>query len=420
MPTSVTKPTEAALAPEEAEAAGFSASRLQRLTHSFSADVDAGVIPGAVVMILRDGRPAYRAAFGFRDRQSRSPMHLDSIFRVASMTKPITVAAAMMLLERGRLTLADPISRHLPEFADLQVGVELTQSANRERTLATEAARRAATVHDLMRHTAGFTYGPYGDSLVQRAYRGAKLIDDQQSNAELITKLAALPLAYQPGTRFEYGMSTDVLGRIVEVVSDSALDRYFADNILGPLGMRSTGFGVAPADLPRLAEAQPDAAPGPRPAVVPYDPARPVKWYSGGAGLMSTAGDYQRFCQMLLNGGILDGVRLLSRKSVECRTSNQLPPSIGYGPNTANLGIAAPLPELGQGYGLGLGVRLARGLSPVPGSVGDYYWGGATGPYFWVDPREKLIAVLMLQELNAQRRTRYRSLLRDLVYQALD
>jgi CubicO group peptidase (beta-lactamase class C family) len=183
--------------------------------------------------------------------------------------------------------------------------------------------------------------------------------------------------------------------------------------------MPLTAFGVAPGDVHRLAEPQRDASQSAPPAVVPYDPAHPAKWFSGGGGLLSTAADYARFCQMLLNHGELDGVRLLARKTVELMVQNHLSPAMAYGTRTADLGIAAPLPELGQGYGLGLGVRAAAGLSSVPGSVGDYFWGGALGPYFWVDPSEKLLAIFMLQELNVERRTRYRSLMRALVYQAL-
>jgi CubicO group peptidase (beta-lactamase class C family) len=372
------------------------------------------------VVVIRDGHLACREAFGFRDRSAQDPMRLDSIFRIASMTKPVTVTAALMLLEQGRIALGDPVSRFLPELSQPTVGIERVDAASGERRLDFEAARRAMTVQDLMRHTAGFTYGPLGDSLVQRAYRQANLMDDQQTNAGLVIKLAELPLAFQPGTTFEYGMSTDVLGRVVEVVSGLPLDRFFAERIFGPLGMDSTGFGVATAQTHRLAEPQRDPTSGPRLAVPPYNPARPAKWFSGGGGLLSTARDYAQFSQLLLNGGELRGVRLLSRKSVALMTNNHLPAALGYGPLTHALGAAAPLPELGQAYGLGLGVRLQPGLSIVPGSVGDFYWGGATGPYFWVDPAERLIVVFMLQEFNAQRRARYRSLLRNLVYQALD
>jgi CubicO group peptidase (beta-lactamase class C family) len=197
------------------------------------------------------------------------------------------------------------------------------------------------------------------------------------------------------------------------------LDRFFAEHITGPLLMHRTAFGLVADSTVSLAEPQRDTVQGPPPAVIPYDPARPAKWFSGGGGLLSTAADYARFAGMLLNGGEFAGVRLLSRKSVQLMTSNHLPAGLDYGPRTADLGIAAPLPTLGQGYGLGLGVRETAGLSPVPGSRGDFFWGGALGPYFWVDPAEQLTVVFMLQELNVQRRTRYRALLRALVYQAL-
>jgi CubicO group peptidase (beta-lactamase class C family) len=401
-----------------AEAAGFDAARLQRIGAALRSDTDTGVIPGAVALIVRHGKIAYFDAFGLADKPGARPMQRDSIFRIASMTKPLTVVAALMLMERGSLLLGDPVWRYLPQLRDVKVGVE-SVGADGQRTLTLEPAKRAMTVHDLMRHTAGFTYGQFGDSLVQRAYRSARVIDNQQTNEGLIAKLAQLPLAHQPGTTFEYGMSTDVLGRVVEVVSGLDLDRFFREHITGPLKMRDTAFGVASSDLQRLAEPQREASQSSTPAVVPYDPAHPAHWFSGGGGLLATAGDYARFSQMLLNLGELDGVRLLARKTVQLMLQNHLPPRLSYGPHTADLGIAAPLPALGQGYGLGLGIRMEAGLSPVPGSVGDAYWGGALGPYFWIDPAEELIAVFMLQELNVQRRTRYRALLRALVYQAL-
>jgi CubicO group peptidase (beta-lactamase class C family) len=410
-------PVNAAPAPE---AAGFSPTRLQRLSEVLRADADSAAIPGAVTLIMRAGKLAYFEAFGYADRKTLRPMERDCIFRIASMTKPLTVMAALQLMEQGKLLLTDPVSRYLPELRDVKVGVEDSDPATGERRLRLEPLRRAMTVQDLMRHTAGFTYGQFGNSLVQRAYRAARLIDDQQSNVEMVAKLSQLPLSHQPGTTFEYGMSTDVLGRVVEVVSGLGLDRYFAEHVTGPLGMRDTAFGIHPAELRRLAEPQREAAPAIAPAVVPYDPARPARWFSGGGGLLSTAADYARFTQMLLNGGELDGVRMLARKTVSLMIHDHLPSDVNFGPNTADLGIAAPLPQLGQGYGLGLGVRKQEALSGVPGSIGDYFWGGALGPYFWVDPAERMIVIFMLQELNVQRRARYRSLLRALVYQALD
>jgi CubicO group peptidase (beta-lactamase class C family) len=397
------------------EAVGLSSQRLQRLTDAFNADVGSGKIPGAVVMIVRNGKVAYSQSFGFQDRAAGSAMRPDSIFRIASMTKPITIVAALMLAEEGKLQLMDPASVYLPQLKSLQVGVEVKDGA--ERRLVLEPARREITVQDLMRHTSGMTYGIFGDSLVQRAYRAAGTMDDQQTNAQMIDKLAQLPLAFQPGAAFEYSMSNDVVGRIVEVRSGLDLNRYIVERIARPLGMRDTAFLLDDEQTARLAQAQ--SAPGAPPLIIGYNPAKPPKWFSGGGGLLSTAEDYARFGQMLLNGGELDGVRLLSRKSVELMTSDHLPPDVGYGAFTLELGLTAPLPQYGQGYGLGLGVRKEAGRSMVPGSVGDYYWGGATGPYFWVDPQEKLIAVMMLQASDIQLRTHYRSLLRNLVYQAL-
>jgi CubicO group peptidase (beta-lactamase class C family) len=323
-----------------------------------------------------------------------------------------------MLMERGKLLLTDPVWRYLPALRDVQVGVEDVDSETGQRCLTLKQARRPMTIQDLMRHTAGFTYGQFGDSLVQRAYRNAHVVDNQQNNAELVAKLAKLPLAHQPGTTFEYGMSTDVLAAVVEAISGLPLDRYFTEHITGPLEMTDTRFGMPQDEADRLAEPQRDALPG-QVLPLPYDPARPTQWFSGGGGLLSTAADYTTFAQMLLNEGEVGGVRLLARKTAQLMLQNHLPATLAYGPQTAELGIAAPLPHLGQGYGLGIGVRQEAGLSPVPGSPGDFYWGGALGPYFWVDPVEKMSVVFMLQELNVQIRTRYRSLLRALVYQAL-
>lgn len=399
------------------EDVGLSSQRLQRLTETFTADVNAEKIPGAVILLARRGKVAYFQTFGYQDRAAGVPMRRNSIFRIASLTKPVTIVAALTLAEQGKLQLMDPVSTHLPQLQNLQVGVEVHEG-NGESRLALEPARRAVTVQDLMRHTSGMTYGIFGDSLVQRAYRAANTMDDQQTNADLIDRLAKLPLAFQPDTAFEYGMSHDVIGRIVEIHGAGLdLNQYIMNRIARPLGMSDTTFLLIPEQVARLA--QPQSKPGAPPLVIGYNPAKPPKWFSGGGGLLSTAEDYARFCQMLLNGGELGGVRILSRKTVELMTSNHLPPDIRYGAFTMELGLTAPLPQYGQGYGLGVGVRQEAGRSMVPGSVGDFYWGGATGPYFWVDPREQLVAVMMLQVPDIQLRTHYRSLLRNLVYQAL-
>jgi CubicO group peptidase (beta-lactamase class C family) len=388
---------------------GLIPAKLRRVAEILDADVAAGSIPGAVLAIFHGGVPVFDEAFGFADRPARRPMQRDSIFRIASMTKPITVVAALMLQERGELLLSDPVSRYLPEFATPSVAVQ-SAAPGTAGQLRLEPARSAITVQDLMRHTAGFTYGQFGDSPVQQEYVRAHVMDPDQTNEQMAGKLAALPLAFQPGTTFEYGMSTDVLGRLIEVVSGNCLDAFFAEHITLPLGMVDTCFALSPSETHRLAQPLRGAAAG------PY---RAPKWFSGGGGLVSTAGDYSRFCRMLLNGGELEGVRILSRKSVESMTHDHLPPGTMFGAHTAELGLAAPLPRFGQGYGLGVGVRTTPGLSAAPGSVGDFYWGGVTGPYFWVDPAEQLTVVFMLQEPDTQRRIRYRPLLRALVYQAL-
>ncbi|HTW86045.1 MAG TPA: serine hydrolase domain-containing protein [Candidatus Sulfotelmatobacter sp.] len=398
------------------KAVGLSAKRLARLTDAFERDVAAGAIPGAVVLIARKGRTAYLRAFGYRDREAEAPMALDTIFRAASMTKPMVVVAALMLAEEGRLQTYHDLADYLPEWGDVKVGIERGEGENR--TLELVTPRRAITVQDLMRHTSGLTYGAFGDSLVQRAYRAANVTDPRQTNAEMSVKLAALPLASHPGSTWEYGMSIDVLGRVVEVVSGMSLDAFVAERITGPLAMHDTAFRLPEGDDARLAWPQVDPGTGERPDLrYLYDPVNPPRWIMGGGGLLSTAGDYARFAHALAEGGILEGTRILARSSVALMTADHLPPQIAYAPWTARLGISAPLPELGQGFGLGVAVRTAPGRNPSPGSVGDWCWSGISGTYFWVDPAEELVTVLMLQA--PLQRIHYRALLRDLVYQAV-
>jgi CubicO group peptidase (beta-lactamase class C family) len=273
-------------------------------------------------------------------------------------------------------------------------------------------ARRPVTVLNLLLHTAGFTYGMFGDSLVQRLYREADVMSPAQTNEQMLHKLAQLPLQAQPDSTFEYGMSTDVLGRVIEVASNQSLGEVVAQRITRPLGMTRTGFVVPGAGLARPRT--------PAEVLFDYDPLQPPVWCSGGAGLLSTAGDYQRFCRMLLQGGTLDGAKVLSPRFVTSMLANHLPRAIAFGASTKALGINAPLPELGQGHGLGVGVRCRDALSPVPGSVGDFFWSGALGTYFWADPVKQVVAVLMLQENDIEVRTRYRSMLRHAVYRTLE
>jgi CubicO group peptidase (beta-lactamase class C family) len=389
---------------EAPEQIGLSSARLEKLAAVLRHDVQRQLIPGAVVVLARGGRVGFGEAFGFQDREAGTKMAPDSIFRVASMTKPMTSVAAMMLSEGGRLEIAAPVAEYLPEFAEMTVGAERAR------------ARRIMTVQDLMRHTSGLTYAQFGDSPVQMLWRDVKLMDEAQTNAELVQKLAGLPLMSEPGTTWEYSMSTDVLGRIVEIVSGMTLGEFFETRITGPLGMRDTGFGAAGERAARLAEPQADPSTGQRPPM--RNVKEPGRWQSGGGGAVSTAADYVRFCQMLLNGGDLDGVRLLAPKTVALMASDHLPPDVGYGETArARFGALAPVPEMGYGFGLGFAVRNEPGRSPVPGSVGEYFWGGVTGTYFWIDPREQLIAVLMLAAPD--QRLHYRYLMRQLVYAAL-
>src|SRR5437764_8334897 len=389
---------------EGPEQVGLSSARLERLSSAIHADVARRLIPGAVLAIARGGRLAYAEAFGWRDRESGAPMMPDAIFRVASMTKPITSVAAMMLTEEGRLEIAAPVAQYLPEFAELTVGTERRK------------AQRAMTVQDLMRHTSGLTYAQFGDTPVQMIWRDTKLMDEDQTNAELVAKLAGLPLMFEPGTTWEYSMSTDVLGRVVEVVSGESLAEFFAEHIFRPLDMADTGFAATGERAARVAEPQNDPATGSRPPM--RNVSRDNRWHSGGGGAVSTAADCLRFCQMLLNGGELDGVRLLAPKTVAHMASDHLPPGVGYGETSRpRFGALAPVPEMGYGFGLGFAVRTHQGRSPVPGSVGEFFWGGVHGTYFWIDPQEQMVAILMMAAPD--QRLHYRYLSRQLVYAAL-
>jgi CubicO group peptidase (beta-lactamase class C family) len=402
---------------KNAEEVGLSSDRLKRITAGFKNDVDKGAIPGTVVLIARKGKVAYYETTGFQDRENKIPMARNSIFRVASMSKPFTSLAAMMLAEEGKIQLAYPVSRYLPEFKDLKVGVEKKDEATGKMELVLEPAKREMTVQDLMRHTSGLTYGVFGKSLVKDRYNAVGAYDFNNTNAEMVTKLSQVPLQYHPGTVWEYSMSTDVLARIIEVVSGVELDVFVAERILKPLKLSDTGFWVeGEKRQARIAEQQADPATGKRPPA-PEVTKRP-RWMSGGGGMVSTAPDYARFCQMFLNGGTLDGVRLVSRKTIELMASNHLPPGIQYGPLVPiQFAGISPTPEEGGGFGLGFGVRMESGRSPLPGSVGDYSWAGVYGTYFWIDPKEKLVAVLMMQAPAL--RLHYRYLMRHYVYQAI-
>jgi len=397
------------------EQVGLSSERLKRVSTAMHSGVERGEIPGAVVVIARRGKVAYVESFGFRDREAQAPMKPDAIHRIASMTKPLTSLAAMLLVEEGRLSLADPVALHLPELKEVKVGVEKKDEASKVEVLMLETPQRPMTVHDLLRHTSGFTYGFFGKSIVKDRYNEARLFEPDQTSAQFIAKLATLPLQYHPGTTWEYSVSTDVLGRIVEVVSGLSLDRFIAERITKPLRMPDTAFWVEPDKQGRIAEPQVDPITGKRPTAP--DPTRKPTFPSGGGGMVSTAADYVRFSQFLLGGGTLDGVRLLSRKTVEYMTADHLAP--GMRVNGFPIAVVDARPESGGGFGLGFLVRVSAGRSSIPGSVGDYGWVGIWGTQFWVDPKEQMSVVLMMQSGSGATRAKFWTLMRDLVYQAI-
>ena len=383
------------------EDVGLSGAGLARLGNVIREEIARGRVPGAVALVARRGRVAYFERFGVRDPASEAPMAEDSIFRIYSMTKPIVSVAAMMLWEEGRFLLSDPIGKYLPELAHPKVAVA------RGAEIELAPAERPITIQDLLRHTSGLTYEFRGSGPVHKMYTAARIYVRDQSNADQVATLGKMPLLDQPGTKWEYSRSTDVIGRLVEVLSGSTLGEYLQRRVLSPLRMVDTAFHVPPNMLGRLAEAfskDPDTGNGVQLINVRDAP----KFQSGGGGLVSTAADYARFLQMLLNGGRLDAVRLLSRKTIELMTSDHLGPITG----------ASDLLLPGYGFGLGFAVRLQPGMAPVPGSVGQYFWGGLAGTTFWVDPKEELFAILLIQAPG--QRDYFRNLFRDLVYAAFD
>jgi len=398
------------------EELGFATDRLDRITKAFQSYVDNNELPGAVVLIARDDKIAYFKAIGFRDRERKIPMTGEAIFRIASMTKPITTVAAMTLVEEGRLDLGAPVSQYLPELKDLQVSVARKDPDTGKVVAGTEAPDRPMTVQDLLRHTSGFVYGPpIGAGPVSLLYQDAKVSTRDETLAQMVTKLSMLPLAHQPGEVWEYSVSTDVLGRVIEVVSGMDLDRFIEERVTRPLGMTSTGFYVREADRDRIAEPQNEAT-GQRPAL--FDPMEKPKRFSGGGGGVSSAGDYLRFCTMLLNAGRAGNTRILAPSTVSLMTANALKPGIGYASNIARMNDIAPMPSMGQGFGLGFAVRTEAGQNPLPGSVGSFYWTGAYGTTFYIDPEEKMIIIMMIQSPMSTG-ARYRRVVRYLAYQAL-
>ncbi len=393
-----------ALAAVSPESAGLCPQRTARLLAVLQAEVERQRLPGAVVLIARHGQLALYESLGALDPAANSPMPRDAIFRIYSMTKPIVSVAVMMLMEQGKLLLNDPVAKYLPEYTTQKVATWA------EGAVQLHPVRQPATLQDLLRHTAGLSYEFMGNGPVQRQYAQSRIGSRERSNAEFSHQLASLPLMFEPGTVWEYGRATDVLGRVIEVVSGQTLAAYLQEHIFQPLGMTETWFTVPPAHHARIAEPfarDPDGGLQMRVIDVREDAALE----SGGGGLASTAMDYARFLQFMLNKGELGGVRLLGPRTVDFMTADHL------GDIPVNSGASRSLLPPGHGFGLGFAVRKELGVATVPGSVGSYFWGGMAGTTFFVDPAEDLFACLMLQAPN--QREYYRMLFRDLVYATL-
>jgi CubicO group peptidase (beta-lactamase class C family) len=392
------------------EQAGFSREGLARIDTYLQNEIDSNKIPGAVLLIRRNGQTAYFKSFGVRDPATKVPMTPDTIFRIYSMSKPITTVAAMMLVEEGKLALDDPLSKYIPAFANVKVGVEVKEEDGKMR-LDLVAAKRPITIQDLMRHTSGLTYGFFGEGMVKKAYVEANLGADDPDLAEFTERLAKLPLAYQPGTTWDYSQSTDVLGRVIEVVSGKSLYQFEKERLLDPLGMKDTGFYVTdPGKQPLVAEPFPNDRTIGAGAQM-NDPRVARKMESGGGGMVSTIDDYARFAQMILNGGTIDK-RYLSPKTIAYMGSNQIGPGSGVVPGPYYL------PGPGFGFGLGFAVRTDAGIVPYEGSVGEMNWSGAGGTTFWIDRQENMFAVFMAQTIA--NRARLRITLKNMVYGAFE
>jgi len=391
------------------ESVGLSTERLARVTEVVKGEIAKGRYPGAVALVARRGKVAYFEALGQRDPQAGTPMTTDSIFRLYSMTKPFASVAAMMLVEDGRIRLADPVSRYLPKLANRQVSVARLDPDSGKVTYVLVPAEREMTIQDLLRHTSGLVYGGGTANLnVKELYAKEGVDWKDMTPAEQIDRLAKVPLAHQPGTAWEYSLSTDVLGRVVEAVTGTTLGRFLDQRLFAPLKMTDTGFLVPNGKGVRLA--QPFAKdPVTGDPIALLDVTVPQKNDAGGAGSAGTAMDYARFCQMLLNGGQLDGVRLLGRATVAHMTSDHL----------GDIRIASPVLSRGYGFGLGFAVRKETGLNPMTGSAGEYRWGGAAGTAFWVDPKEQMVVVWMTQAAPGPSRGEDGGLFRQLVQAAI-
>jgi CubicO group peptidase (beta-lactamase class C family) len=385
------------------ESLGLSSSRLKALSAVIGREVDKGTLPGAVVMVGRKGKVSHFDTIGRQGPSSDAKMRPDSVFRIFSMTKPIVSVAVMQLVEDGRILINDPLSKYIPAFANSQVGEV------RDEKIHLVPMKREITIQDLLSHTSGISYEITGPGPIQTLYSEAKIYRRSMDNAEHAEVIAKLPLICQPGAEWNYSRSTDILGRVVEVVSGKTLGNYLTDHILAPLKMMDSGFHIEEERAhDRLAE--PFATdPWTGNKVVYFSMTQKPVSESGGGGMVSTAPDYARFAQMLANGGSLNGERIIGRKTLELMTSNHLGP---------NVKLDTPQIPPGHGFGLGFAVRLQPGMAPYPGSVGQFYWGGAAGTQFWVDPKEDLWALLMVQAPG--QRDYLRMMFRNLVYATVE
>jgi CubicO group peptidase (beta-lactamase class C family) len=407
------------------ESVGLSSERLRRIEKALRDDVDKGRIPGAVIAVARNGKVVYLKAIGYRDKATNLPMTTNTLFDLASMTKPMVSVGALALYEEGRLFLSDPVSKYFPPLGNMSVAVLRTNPASGDEeavtrtdpttgqpVLETVPAMRPMTIQDLMRHTSGLTYGVMGDTAVHKLYPAlGGTAASTMTGSEFIDKLGTLPLLHQPGTAWEYGLSTEVLGLVVEKITGEKLGEYLRDRVFRPLGMADTGFVVSPEQSKRYAKPfLKDPVTGVAQSVL--DLTKPLKFECGGGCAASTAEDYLLFAQMLLNGGSLGHTRVLGRKTVEYMTADHLGPEVEN--HIVDIG-----PEYADyGFGLGVAVRRHVGIASSTGSVGDYSWPGAYGTLFWVDPKERLVVVFMLAARGTTV-SRYRQLIRTLVMQAI-
>jgi CubicO group peptidase (beta-lactamase class C family) len=388
--------------------ATLSPAKLERVGDYIRDEIANHKIPGAVILIQQHGHPAYFQSFGLRD--FKRPMTADTIFRMYSMSKPITSVAAMMLVEDGKLTLDDPVAKYIPDFADAKVGVEKS-GENGEPSLVLEPLKRPITIEDLLRHTSGLTYGFYGDSMVRKLYANSGLFDGDFDNADFASRIAKLPLAEQPGTLWDYGHSTDVLGRVIEVVSGKSLFAFEKERLLDPLGMSETAFYVADEEKRTLIAEPLPADRFARPVAGIRDPMLPRRWESGGAGMVGTIGDYARFAQMLLSGGTANGRRYLKSETIAQMTSDHV------GPETNIARDQYYFPGATSGFGLGFAVRIAQ-PEKTNWQVGEYRWDGVAGTFFFIDPKDDMFAIFMVQAPSQN--GRIQSALKTLIYQALE